>query len=100
MNDFIRVQRKPECIEISVAAVQWKGQIPARDWRVVCSLPAEITEAEVADAINDVLADRRYFSTCEECGERLPRGMTTSLDRQSRKTTLCHGCAAKHGVVF
>lgn len=100
MNEFIRVQREPDRVEIAVAVVTWNSQIPATDWRVARRLPAEATDAEVADAVRSVLADGRYFATCKECGARLPCGMTTSLNRNQRKVTLCHGCAQKHGMVF
>lgn len=100
MNEFIRVQREPDRVEIAVDVVTWNSQIPATEWRAVRRLAAQATEAEVADAVRSVLADRRYFATCQECGARLPSGMTTSLNRNQRKVTLCHGCAQRLGVLF
>lgn len=100
MNDFIRVRRGPDTIEIATLVVTWNSQTPVSDWPVIRRLPGTASEGDVAKAVQAILDDRRYFSTCAECGARLPRGMTSTYERFRQKTPLCHGCAENQGVVF
>lgn len=100
MKDYVRAIHGLADIEIDVLVVSWRSQTPSNEWRTVGRLPLQASKAEVANALQNAIADENYFSTCEECGDRLPCGMTSTYERYQRESTLCHGCAQSFGVVF
>ena len=95
MNDYIRIEHQPDGVAITAVVLTWYSQRPSAEWPVACRLPLDASESDVAKAIEAVLANRRYFLTCRECGERFPCGMTTSVRYKNRPWRVCHGCATK-----
>lgn len=94
VEEFIRVDRLPSSTRIFVGVVTWLAVSEPRKDRVeVASLPAEASASDIAGAVANCLEDRRWFGTCDDCGERNPVGW---MDEPA----LCMGCDERnHGAV-
>ena len=101
MEELIRVEHDAEGVAIQALVIAWYGQIPQSRWQTAMRLPADADDRTIAEACAKVFAGRRYFVTCCRCGERLPRGHTTTLRHWQRNRHYCHHCANEQfGIVY
>ncbi len=93
-KEFVRVERTEKKIQILVREIRWQGpHTPISSWVISRSLPATASDAEVENAIADMLQDHRYFRVCPECNEKKPFGWNDG--------SICQRCAeVNHGVVY
>jgi hypothetical protein len=92
IRDFIRVDRSDGMIRILVGSVGRDVQAPVTRWLVGAILPSVSSDADIEDAIEDVLQSPDHFALCPECGERVPLGW---MDMG-----VCQTCSARDsGVV-
>ncbi len=100
MNDaelreqFIRVEPSERGARILVCTIDWDDpHTPVSTWVEGRIMARDTPAADLDRAIDELLAHRRYFRVCEECGERNPDGWMHT-DR------ICQRCAeTNHGVV-
>lgn len=91
-NDFIRIERTDGSVEIHVLRIGWDGQIPVDRWELAVTLNHPVNEFIIQREIEKIFDRKRYFKTCDDCGERNPSGW---MDGR-----ICHECQEKQGVVF
>ena len=93
-EEFVRVEKTENGVQILVREIRWDGpHTPISTWVVGKSLPATASEADVEKATSRILEEDGCFQVCNECGERKPLGWM-------HDETICQGCAvANHGVV-
>ena len=94
LKEFVRVERKQNEVQILIREIRWQGpHTPISTWVVSKRLPYTAYEAEVENAIADMLQDHRYFRVCPECNEKKPFGWNDG--------SICQRCAeVNHGVVY
>ena len=94
LKEFIRVERTESRVRILVREIRWDGpHTPISTWVIGKRLPDTASDADVENAIADMLQDHRYFRTCHECGEKKPFGWNDG--------SICQRCAQiNHGVVY
>ena len=93
-KEFVRVERTEKKIQILLREIRWDGpHTPISTWVVGKRLPDTASDAEVENAIADMLQDHRYFRVCPECSEKKPFGWNDG--------SICQRCAeVNHGVVY
>ena len=94
-EEFIRVERDASSVSIMVREIRWNGpHKPVSEWVLGRKVGGDLSDLEVRQLVDGVLADESFFTRCRECGERNPRGWMHS-------STLCQQCAElNHGVVY
>ena len=87
---FIRIDGQ----DIYVQLITWEGpHTPVSRWHLTARVEMP-DPAAVEKAVDEVLANPKYFRTCVRCGEHNPVGWMHSEDT-------CQSCAEKHfGVVY
>jgi hypothetical protein len=93
VREFVRVEYIGSVRKISVCQISWDGpHTPVSTWKVVYESKTASRKV-AAEAISQILNDRRYFEICTECGDRNPCGWMD--DRY------CQSCAERnHGTVY
>ena len=93
-KEFVRVERTESSVHILVREIRWEGpHTPISKWAIGKRLPDTASDAEVENAIADMLQDHRYFRVCPECNEKKPFGWNDG--------SVCQRCAeVNHGVVY
>ena len=94
LREFVRVERTENRVQILVRKMRGEGpHTPIHTWVVGKRLPDTASDAEVENAIADMLQDHRYFRVCPECNEKKPFGWNDG--------SVCQRCAvANHGIVY
>ena len=95
INDYFRVERTEREIFILVRTVGWEGPATQVDtWVVGRFLPRDTTDKDLQAAVDEILADRRFFAECWECGQLHAVG-------RMHDERICQSCAiANHRVVY
>jgi len=101
MNDteiiakLIKVERQNSELSILVCCISWPHpHEPRSNWEIAAVLPLKSSSGEIDSKIQNVLQDKQYFQTCQECQRRNPCGWM-------HNDGICQGCAERnHGVVY
>ena len=95
IRDYVRTRTDADKTVVELQVISWDGPYtPVGRWVKVTELPADAAPTEVDKAIAKVLADRKYFRVCKDCGKK-------NLVGHMLEDDICHHCAeTKHGVVF
>lgn len=93
LRDYTRARLDGDTQVVEVAVIDWPGPaVPELSWVETVRLPADASADEVDRARRKLLARRKFFVICKDCGERNAKGHTEG--------GVCHGCMEKSGVVF
>ena len=93
-SDEVMVQRGEDAVAVYVLSLGWDGpHTQVFTYKLAERLPAGASEQEIKQAVEKTKKSKKYFGTCEACGERVMIGYMLS--------GCCHACASsEHGVVF
>ena len=93
-SDEVMVQRGEDAVAVYVLSLGWDGPYTqVYTYKLAERLPAGASEEEISKAVAKTKNSKKYFGTCEACGERALSGYMLS--------GCCHACASsEHGVVF
>jgi hypothetical protein len=92
---FIKAKRNTEHLKLFVCKIGWRdSHTPTSTWELVATLPADASSTDIKAKLKTILTDRKYFSVCQECGERNPDGWMHG-------DKICQSCAERnHGIVY
>ena len=93
-SDEVMVTRSEDAVAVYVLSLGWDGPYTqVYTYKLAEQLPAGASEQEIEQAVEKTKKSKKYFGTCEACGERVMIGYMLS--------GCCHACASsEHGVVF
>ena len=93
-SDEVMVQRGENHIGVYVLSLGWDGPYTqVFTYKLAEHLPVGASEQEIEQTVEKTKRSKKYFGTCEACGERVMTGYMLS--------GCCHACASsEHGVVF
>lgn len=97
IQNYVRVRVTPARIMIEVRVEEpqdEEGEVPFSRWSLAAALPKLSLATAVERARMMAVADRRYFRTCDGCGDRLPVAQIISRDDG---TEHCPDCAKEAG---
>ena len=88
------MQRGEDAVAVYVLSLGWDGPYTqVFTYKLAERLLAGASEQEIENAAEKTKKSKKYFGTCEACGERVMIGYMLS--------GCCHACASsEHGVVF
>ena len=89
LRQFVRISRDGDETVLSVMVITWDGPLthtPQSAWVKIRHVPSAKTYLKRLR--RHALAHRRYFSICQECHERKPRGWMHNQN-------ICQGCAQR-----
>ena len=95
MENYIRVKRSFNMIELEVCCVKWEGShTPIFKWKVAKILETNSQDHEINLAMNNLLRDPEFFLKCTICQDIHLVG--NMFDKNT-----CQTCASdKYGVVY
>ena len=93
-SDEVMVQRSDNGVGVYVLSLGWDGpHTQVFTYKLAEQVPADVSEQEIEKAVEKIKKSKKYFGTCEACGERVFTGYMLG--------GCCHACASsEHGVVF
>ena len=93
-SDEVMVQRSESGVAVYVLRLGWDGPYTqVYTYKLAERLPADASEKEIEQAVVKTKNNKKYFGTCEACGERALSGYMLF--------GCCHPCASsEHGVLF
>ncbi len=93
-SDEVMVQRSEAGVGVYVLSLGWDGPYTqVYTYKLAERLPVGASEQEIQQAVEKTKNNKKYFGTCEACGERVFTGYMLG--------GCCHPCASsEHGVVF
>ena len=96
--DLLSVAPSADKIVILAYTISWSSPYePEVNWVPVKTLPATATDQQIENAKGQVLSNRDYFRTCEDCNEIAAVGSCSEVNGRD----VCHRCASEnHGVVY
>jgi ribosomal protein L40E len=95
ITEFISVEDAGSSTYVRVEVIHWEGaHTPTSEWVLAEEIPGSASPEVIRAVVRRILNTRRFFSVCQECGERNPRGWM-------HDASICQECAARnHGVVY
>ena len=93
-SDEVMVHRSESGVAVYVLRLSWDGPYTqVYTYKLAEQLPAGVSEEEISKAVAKTKNSKKYFGTCEACGDRALSGYMLF--------GCCHACApSQHGVVF
>ena len=93
-SDEVMVQHSEAGVGVYVLSLGWDGPYAqVYKYKLAERLPAGASEEEIEQAVEKTKNNKKYFGTCEACGDRALSGYMLF--------GCCHACApSQHGVVF
>ena len=90
LADFTRIVVGETTTVLEVATIRWESPCtPNLDWHVYMSWKSAPIPEHTAQIIADLLADQRYFRTCDRCNKLNCAG-------HMHDQNICQGCAERH----
>jgi hypothetical protein len=95
IDQFIRVEKRPNETRILVCRISWAGPAtPLVKWEEAARIADNAGQDVIQKTVRGVLNTEKYFQVCRECNERTPTGWMHDAE-------ICQACAEKnHGVVY
>ncbi|WP_371378974.1 hypothetical protein [Thalassotalea aquiviva] len=94
VNNYIHVEKSDTNVLIYATIIDWPlPHSPKTDTKLVKTLAPNSPEEDIDLAIDSVLANPRFFTTCKKCN-------TLNLMGHMLDDELCLDCAEQQGTIF